>query len=183
MNVRATCPPSIPAEDAQGLRLIHVSATGPGRAQAARMPPYPALLVLHLLAALLFVGTVFFEVLILERVRRYVPRNAMHLVEGGIGRVARRIMPWVLLVLYGSGAGMAWRYRDALAQPLSSGFAMMLTMKIALALGVAGHFAYAMLQLRRGRLRGSLSRRLHLSLFWHMVGIVVLAKMMFHLGW
>jgi len=144
---------------------------------------YPLLLVLHLLCALLFVGTVFFEVLILERVRRHVPKNAMHLVEGGIGKVARGIMPWVLLVLYASGTGMAWHYRAALAQPLSSGFALMLTLKIALALGVAGHFAFAMIQIRRGRLRGSLSRRLHLSLFWHMVGIVVLAKGMFHFGW
>lgn len=36
------------------------------------MRPYPLLLVLHLFAALLFVGTVFFEVLVLERVRRRV---------------------------------------------------------------------------------------------------------------
>lgn len=146
------------------------------------MAPYPLLLVLHLFAALLFVGTVFFEVLILERVRRHVPRNAMHLVESGIGKVARGIMPWALLLLYGSGAGMAWHHRAALAQPLASAFGLMLTIKIALALGVAGHFGFAMLQLRRGRLRGALSRRLHLSLFWHMVGIVLLAKAMFHLA-
>lgn len=166
------------------MQLIHVSAAAAMRAHTAcTMRPYPILLVLHLLAALLFVGTVFFEVLILERVRRHVPKNAMHLVEAGIGTVARRLMPWVLLVLYGSGAGMAWRYREALAQPFSSGFALMLTLKIALALGVAGHFGYAMWQIRRGQLRGSLSRRLHLSLFWHMVGIVVLAKGMFHFGW
>ena len=163
--------------------LIHVSAAAKARAQAPAMAPYSIALVLHLLAALLFVGTVFFEVLILERVRRHVPKNAMHLVEAGIGQVARRIMPWVLLALYGSGASMAWQYRGALASPLSSGFALMLTLKIALALGVAGHFAFAMIQMRRGRLRGSLSRRLHLSLFWHMVGIVLLAKAMFHLSW
>jgi len=147
------------------------------------MRPYSILLVLHLFAALLFVGTVFFEVLILDKVRRHVPKNAMHLVETAIGRRARRIMPWVLLVLYGSGIGMAWQYRAALAQPFSSAFALMLALKIALALGVAGHFAAAMWLQRRGRLLGSVSRRLHASLFWHMVGIVLLAKGMFHLGW
>ena len=147
------------------------------------MRAYSLLLLVHLFAALLFVGTVFFEVLILDGVRRHVPKNAMHLVEAGIGRRARRIMPWVLLALYGSGSGMAWQYRAALAHPLSSPFALMLTAKIVLALGVAGHFLAAMLLLGRGRLSGSVSRRLHVSLFWHMVGIVLLAKAMFHLGW
>ena len=147
------------------------------------MRPYSVLLVVHLFAALLFVGTVFFEVLVLDRVRRHVPRKAMHLVEAGIGRRARRIMPWVLLALYGSGIGMAWQYRAALAHPFSSAFALMLTVKIALALSVAGHFLTAMALLGRKRLLGSVSRRLHLSLFWHMVGIVLLAKAMFHLGW
>ena len=41
---------------------------------------YPILLVLHLLAAIAFVGTVFFEVLILERVRRHVPAEALRAV-------------------------------------------------------------------------------------------------------
>ena len=78
---------------------------------------------------------------------------------------------------------MAWQYRAALAQPFSSPFALMLTVKIVLALSVAGHFLAAMALLARKRLLGSVSRRLHLSLFWHMIGIVLLAKAMFHLGW
>jgi len=92
-------------------------------------------------------------------------------------------MPWVLPALYGSGLGMAWQYRAALVHPLSNPFALMLTAKIVLALSVAGHFLAAMAPLGRGRLPGSVSRRLHVSLFWHMVGIVLLAKAMFHLGW
>ena len=146
------------------------------------MGHYAVMHVLHLFAAFVFVGTVFFEVLILGRVRRHVPRNAMHLVEAGIGRRASRLMPWVLLVLYGSGLGMAWRYRALLADALEGGFGLLLALKIVLALSVAGHFIVAMSLRRSGRLVSSVSRRLHVSLFWHMVGIVLLAKLMFHLG-
>lgn len=147
------------------------------------MGHYAAMHVLHLFAAFVFVGTVFFEVLVLESVRRHLPQRVMRQVEAGIGRRARRIMPWVLLVLYGSGLAMAWRYRDVLAHPLDSSFALMLSIKIVLALGVAGHFLTAMALQRKGRLSGPVSRRIHLSLFWHMVGIVLLAKLMFHLAW
>jgi len=147
------------------------------------MSSYAILHVLHLFCALLFVGTVFFEVLILESVRRHLPRNVMHQVEAGIGRRARQLMPWVLALLYGSGIGMAWRYRDVLAHPLESSFGLMLTIKIVLALSVFGHFLAAMTLRGRGSLLPSISRRLHVSLFWHMAGIVLLAKLMFHLSW
>ena len=69
---------------------------------------YPILLTLHLFAALIFIGTVFFEVLILESVRKHVPPAVMREVEQGIGKRARRLMPWVLLVLFSAGLGMVW---------------------------------------------------------------------------
>ncbi|ASR44838.1 hypothetical protein BEN78_01820 [Xanthomonas citri pv. mangiferaeindicae] len=147
------------------------------------MRHYALFHVLHLLAAFVFVGTVFFEVLILEGVRRHVPRTVMHQIEVAIGARARRLMPWVLLALYGSGLGMAWRYRALLAEPLSSSFGTLLTLKIALALGVFGHFLFAMRLRKRGHLVASTFKRLHLSVFAHMVGIVLLAKLMFHLSW
>src|SRR3546814_3953032 len=97
-------------------------------------------LTLHLFAAFIFVGTVFFEVLMLEGVRKHVPHEAMRQVEQAIGLRARRIMPWVLLVLYGAGISMAWHYRSVLAHPLDSTFATLLPLKIVLALSVLGHF-------------------------------------------
>ncbi|CPM68351.1 Uncharacterized protein conserved in bacteria [Bordetella pertussis] len=142
---------------------------------------YPILLALHLLAAFVFIGTVFFEVLILESVRRQVPRKAMNAVERGIGNRARAIMPWVLLALFGAGIGMAWQHRGALEQPLASSFGLLLSLKIVLALSVLGHFAAAMRWRRRGQLRGRRSRRLHLSVFCHVVAIVLLAKGMYYI--
>ena len=147
------------------------------------MGSYAILLVTHLFAALVFIGTVFFEVLILEGVRRHVPATAMRLLETAIGSRAKRIMPWVLLMLYASGIGMAWRYRAELAHPWESSFGLLLTIKIALALAVFGHFVLAMSLRGRGRLVAQWFRRIHLSLFVHMVGIVLLAKLMFHLSW
>ncbi len=142
---------------------------------------YVVLITLHLFAAFIFVGTVFFEVLMLEGVRKHVPREAMRQVEGAIGRRARRIMPWTLLVLYGAGIGMAWHYRAVLAHPLDSTFAMLLTIKIVLALSVLGHFITAMVLGGKGLLKTRYVQRIHISVFTHMVGIILLAKTMLYL--
>ena len=143
--------------------------------------PYGLLLTLHLLAAIAFAGTVFFEVVMLEGVRRHLPPEAMRAVERAIGNRATTIMPWVLLTLYAAGLGLAWQHRAALAQPLASSFGLLLALKIVLAVSVFGHFATAMMWRRRGVLNGRRSRRLHLSVFTHVLAIVLLAKAMFHL--
>lgn len=142
---------------------------------------YGLLLVLHLLAAIAFVGTVFFEVVMLEGVRKHLPHELMREVERAIGNRAVAIMPWVLLTLYAAGIGLAWQHRAVLTQPLASSFGLLLSIKIILALSVFGHFATAMVWRRRGLLRGQRSRRLHLSVFCHVLAIVVLAKAMFYL--
>ncbi|HYG42988.1 MAG TPA: hypothetical protein VEA17_08710 [Bordetella sp.] len=144
---------------------------------------YPVLLILHLLAAVAFAGTVFFEVVMLEGVRRHVPREAMRIMESAIGTRARRVIPWVLLVLYGAGLGLAWQHRAALAQPLASSFGLLLGLKIMLAASVFGHFLAAMALQRRGRLNARNSRRIHISVFCHVVLILLLAKAMYYLHW
>lgn len=144
---------------------------------------YGLLLTLHLLAAIAFAGTVFFEVVMLGGVRGRLPAELLRSVERAVGDRATAVMPWVLLTLYTAGAALAWQHRAALAQPLGSSYAMLLAAKIMLALSVFGHFATAMWWRRRGRLDGRRSRRLHLSVFCHVLAIVLLAKAMFHPWW
>lgn len=141
-----------------------------------------ALVTLHLFAAIFFVGTVFFEVLILESIRKPVGREAMRAVESAIGRRARQVMPFVILVLYSAGIAMAWQYRNVLAHPFDSGFAMLLTLKIVLALSVLAHFVTAVTLGARGRLKARQSRLIHISVFAHVVLIVFLAKAMFYVA-
>jgi uncharacterized protein len=145
---------------------------------------YPFLLTLHLFAALIFIGTVFFEVLFLESIRKQLSVKVMLLVEQGIGRRARTLMPWVLLVLFGAGLGMIWlRYLPSLASPLASSFGTLLTLKIILAVSVLLHFLGAMFLFRTGRMNARYLHFIHGSLFCHMVAIVLLAKSMFYLTW
>ncbi len=143
---------------------------------------YFALVTLHLFAAIMFVGTVFFEVLILERIRKPVGRDCMRTVEIAIGARARRFMPFVIIVLYGAGIAMAWQYRDALAHPFSSTFATLLSIKIVLAISVLGHFITAITASARGKLKSRHFQLIHYSVFTHMLGIVFLAKAMFYLN-
>lgn len=144
---------------------------------------YPIFLTLHLFAAIIFVGTVFFEVLILEGVRKHVPVEVMRQIERAIGNRARRLMPWVVLVLYSAGIGMAWQHRTALEHPLASSFGLLLTVKILLALSVLAHFVTALVSMKRRTMTARRSHVIHQSIFWHMVFIVLLAKGMFYLHW
>jgi len=141
------------------------------------------LVTLHLFAAILFVGTVFFEVLVLEGIRKRVGSDVMRTVEAAIGWRARRLMPFVIVALYTAGVTMAWQYREDLARPLESSFAMLLSIKIALAASVLVHFITAVTLGARGKLRSRHTKVIHLSVFCHVVLIVFLAKAMFFISW
>lgn len=141
------------------------------------------LVTLHLFAAIMFVGTVFFEVLILEAVRKPVGREAMRVVESAIGRRARRVMPYVIIVLYSAGIAMAWQYRDILRHPFDSSFGTLLATKIVLAISVLAHFITALTLSSRGKLKFRHFKLIHLSVFCHVVLIVLLAKAMFYITW
>ncbi|VFR88078.1 putative membrane protein [plant metagenome] len=147
------------------------------------MTAYPFLLAIHLFAALLFIGTVAFEVIFLAPVMQRLPADVRDAVAQRLRPRMRAVMPWVVLALFVAGLGMAWQYRDALASPGSSAFGLLLTLKVALAFSVLTHVVIAMRLARQQRLPAALSRRVHISVFCHMVGIVLLAKFMFHLSW
>ncbi len=68
---------------------------------------YGLLLTLHLLAAIAFAGTVFFEVVLLAGARRHLPAAVARATEQALGDRAVAVMPWVLVVLYGAGLGLA----------------------------------------------------------------------------
>lgn len=137
----------------------------------------------HLTAAAFFIGGVFFEVMILSRAARQLDVEPRERLSKALGQRARQVMHWVVLALYGAGIGLAWHYRAALADPLSSSFGTLLTLKICLALSILCHFLFVVYLMRAGRMTPVRSRLIHLSVLIQMLGILFLAKAMFVLNW
>ena len=144
---------------------------------------YSLLHVIHLLAAIFFIGTLFVEVAVLSRVRQQIEPELMQRVDKAVGARLRVVLHWVVLFVYGAGIGLAWYHRQALADPFASSFAILLSLKILLAVGVFFTFGMVAMQLRSGRMTPARYRRIHWAIFAQMVGIVLLAKGMFYLHW
>ena len=138
--------------------------------------------IVHLLVAAVFIGTVFFEVMVLWGIQGRVPQRSLTVVESALGARLRRIMPFVILLLFGSGLVMVHRYTAVLASPGGSAFSLQLTLKVVLAFSVLGHFITAMTWMRRGTMNARRDRFIHYSVFAHVLSIAILAKTMFYLG-
>ncbi|OLF53465.1 hypothetical protein [Pseudomonas chlororaphis] len=141
---------------------------------------YPWLLGAHLLAAIAFIGTLFFEVCIWHTARRQLASDAQALADQAIAVRSRKVLHGVVLLLYGSGLGLAWHHRGALGQPLGSHFASLLSLKIALALSIIGHYLVLAYWLKTARLTAVRACWIRRSVLAHMLLIVVLAKAMFY---
>ena len=98
---------------------------------------YSWLLIVHLLAAIAFIGTLFFEVVIWHSAREELAWSARFTAEHAIARRSRRVLHGVVVLLYGAGIGLAWHYRGL---PWNSHFGLFLSLKIFLALSIIGHY-------------------------------------------
>lgn len=144
---------------------------------------YSLLHVLHLLGAIAFIGTLFFEVIILAKVKPQLDAGAVVELEQALGKRSRTVLHWVVLVVYGAGIGLAWYHRQALSEPFVSSFATLLSLKIVLAVSVFLSFGLVAMLLRSGRMTPALYRKLHWAVLAQMLGIVLLAKGMFYIHW
>ncbi|WP_338923533.1 hypothetical protein V0M98_17955 [Pseudomonas silesiensis] len=141
---------------------------------------YPFLLVTHLLAAIAFIGTLFFEVVIWHRAREQLADTAQSTADQAIAVRSRKVLHGVVVLLYGAGIALAWQHRGVLSQPLASSFGTLLSLKIVLALSIIGHYLLLAYWLKSARLTVSRASWIRRSILGHMVMIVILAKAMFY---
>ncbi len=134
--------------------------------------------LVHLACAIVFVGAVAFEVLILESLHRHLAMDEMQRLEGLIVQRARRVMPLVVALLFLSGFAM-YSVRCPGLACLDTHFGVMLNIKVLLALGVLGVFLSTMWAALRGKMDPCRFRHTHRIVLALMVGIVFLARAMF----
>ena len=139
---------------------------------------YSWLLIVHLLAAMAFIGTLFFEVVIWHRAREELAWSAQFTSDHAIARRSRQVLHGVVVLLYGAGIGLAWHYRAVLSVPWGSRFAALLSLKIVLVLSIIGHYLWLAYLLSHQRLSPRRATWIRRSILGHMVLIVILAKWM-----
>lgn len=145
------------------------------------LPSYGLAHVVHLLCGISFIGVVFFELVILEGIRKQLGEGPMATLELAVIQRAKWIMPWVVATLFLTGTAMAYTHRGVLFQLPMSTFGALLWTKIAMAVSVGCHFVYALKTASDGCMNSRKFKLLHLSVGSHMVGIVILAKAMFYM--
>lgn len=144
---------------------------------------YPYAHIIHLYCAIVFVGGVFFEALVLSvlhspRVRRETRRE----IESALSYRAVRVMPFVVLGVFLSGLIMSHRYANILQHPFDSAFGIQFLIKIILACSILVHFVIAVYKMNTHTLTVAWSKYIHLAVLCQMIFIVLLAKSMFYLN-
>ncbi len=142
---------------------------------------YGIFVTLHLLCALVFVGAVFFEVLVIEPLEKTLPPDTGARIAEAIPRRVRGFMPVVVALLYLSGAAMFWVQFSARPDFFGTRFGWLLTTKVALTFAVLGVFVVSMRAARRGTMDLCRFRYTHRIVGGLMLAIVLLAKGMFYL--
>jgi hypothetical protein len=141
---------------------------------------YPWILLLHLSCAIIFVGAVVFEVVVIESLKKHFDIITMQGIEQAVMARVRRFMPIVVILLFLSGFAVFDIRCDGL-QCIGSRFGNWLLLKVVLAFAVLGVFANAMWAMRRGKMDVCRFRYTHRVVLGLMIGIVLLAKTMFYL--
>jgi len=141
---------------------------------------YPWILLLHLACAIVFVGAVAFEVIVLESLHKHFDSETVQRLERAVVARVSTFMPMVVILLFVSG-GMLFDIRCDGFTCIGSRFGIWLLLKVLLAFGVLGVFVNAMWAMRYGKMDVCRFRHTHRIVLALMVGIVFLAKTMFYL--
>lgn len=142
---------------------------------------YPYFLTLHLICAIIFVGYLFCDVLLLSPLKKAFDSETSNKIFNVILKRGVKIMPMCLLLLILSGGAMISRWVGAEKGFFESTLQQLLMLKVALVVIIAGLVVFSLVYrfvLKRANPLGKVIHPIALVLG---LCIAVLAKMAFYL--
>lgn len=140
---------------------------------------YPYLVVVHLCCAIIFVGFLFTDVVILGYVFKRLDEEKAREVKNLLGNIETKIMPPCLLLLILSGGAMLSHYIGGDKGYFESPFQTLLIIKALFALSIFGLAAFSLSMYYIFKRPNPLGKYTHPIIFGIAVIVVLLAKFMF----
>lgn len=140
---------------------------------------YTLVLILHLLCAIIFIGFVFADVIVLPAMKKVLNEKEHQNVVNAISNRARKIFPVSVLILILSGGFMFSKYINSDAGMFNSSLQILLFIKFILAMVIASGIVYSLSRKLVKKQPHPIMKHFHKFVLVTGIIIVVLAKLMF----
>lgn len=140
---------------------------------------YPILLIIHLLSAIIFLGYIFFDVVIFPIVKKILGQEISDKVSEAILVKGTKIMPLCILGLFITGAGMLSHYIGGDMGAFQTNFQKLLLLKVLLALVVITMVIFSIFCRFIFKIRNPIGKFVHPTVLVLGFFIVILAKLMY----
>lgn len=140
---------------------------------------YTLVLIIHLLCAIIFIGFVFADVIVLPAMKKVLNEKEHQNVVNAISGRARKIFPLAVLTLILTGGFMFSKYINSDAGMFNSSLQILLLIKFVLAMIIACGIIYSLSCKFLKKAPNPIMKHFHKFVLVVGVCIVVLAKLMF----
>ncbi|WP_108063094.1 copper resistance protein CopD [Poseidonibacter lekithochrous] len=140
---------------------------------------YTLVLIIHLLCAIIFIGFVFADVIVLPAMKKVLNEKEHQNVVNAISGRARKIFPLAVLTLILTGGFMFSKYINSDAGMFNSSLQILLLIKFVLAMIITGGIVYSLSCKFLKKAPNPIMKHFHKFVLVVGVCIVVLAKLMF----
>ena len=140
---------------------------------------YTIVLIIHLLGAIIFLGFVFADVIVLPAMKKVLNDEEHQNVMNSISNRARKIFPLTVLILILSGGFMLSKYINSELGIFNSSLQILLVIKFLLASIIASGIIYSLSCKFLKKTPNPIMKHFHKFVLVVGIVIVVLAKVMF----
>ena len=136
-------------------------------------------LIIHLLCAIIFLGFVFADIMVLPVMKKVLDEEGYQNVMNAISSRARMIFPLSVLILVISGGFMFSKYINSELGVFNSSLQILLLIKIILALVIVTGIIYSLSRKIFKKQAHPIMKHFHKIVLFLGICIVILAKLMF----